>query len=152
MSRNAGRHDSRRFPRPPEKSAGIAPPLPPAPVQAEWIAELRLIHGFAASLLFFWRARIDPAVLGRFAAWSAPGLNKKLRQELAQADDLAEAASEVPYASPGILEAATRWYVGLRLPRTRLELWSGPPIRERHRHDDPHPVSDGQAGEDQACP
>jgi hypothetical protein len=103
--------------------------MPLAPVQAQRTAELRLAYGFATALLLHWRSRTDTAIVGRFAGWAAPGLSQSLRREVAEAVelDLTEGSTQA-LVSTAMLEAATRWYVGLRLPRTRLELWSGPPL------------------------
>lgn len=131
MSRNRGRHGSNRFPRPPERSAGVAPLLPLAPIQAERVAELRLAHAFAALLLFHWRGRVDPAI-GARVSWALPALSKAQRRELSEDIELYESEGGDDCTSPAMLEAATRWFVGLRLPGTRLELWSGPPVHE-HR-------------------
>lgn len=133
MSRNRGRQGSGRLPTAPERSAGIAPVLPLAPIQAERIAELQLIQGFATALLFLWSARTDPTIVTRFASWAAPSLPKEVRREASDTANLAEVEVLASSGSAVMLRVATRWYCSLQLPTTRQELWSGPPLLERRR-------------------
>ena len=114
------------------------PPLPPpsallTALQAERLSELLLANFLAASLTLFWHAQADPTFVGRFAGWVAPGLSKsacrQAREELDPVKDEARADAD----SAAILEAATRWYLDLRLPATRAELWNGRPIGNRQR-------------------
>jgi hypothetical protein len=123
-----------------QRSAGLAPALPLTPEQVERLTELRLLHGFAASLLFLWRAQSDPAVVVRFVGWATPGLPKAVREELRREVALVRAEGPPIWTCAAMLQAATHWYAGLRLPQTRMELWSGPPVCERRRL--PTPVDD----------
>jgi len=132
MGRNRGRHGSKRFPSAPEKSAGAPPLLPLAAVQAQRLRELQLASGFSVLVVAFWRLMVDPELISQVADSVAPALPKRSRRELAATARLAanEGGCEPPVA---MLCAATSWYARLRLPRTRLELWSGPPLCERQR-------------------
>jgi hypothetical protein len=118
MSQNKGHHGTMGSPNPLKCSTAIAPTLPQAPVQAEPVAELMLVHIFGISLLLFWRARIDSTIVRRFAGWVAPGLSKTARQQASEVFDPANDETQATADSPAMLEAATRWYVGLQLPRT----------------------------------
>jgi hypothetical protein len=65
-------------------------------------------------------------------AVGGPAVSKKDAAEMfGDAEDDDQDEDHLPTIA--MLLAATRWYVGLLMPRTRLELWSGPPVRERQR-------------------
>jgi hypothetical protein len=130
MKRSASRRGGVRLASPPEKPTPTAPPSLLTPLQGERLSELLLAHSFAVSFLFFWHARTDPVVVERFASWVAPGLSQIARRQAREQFNPAKGEDHDTADSPAILEAATRWYISLRLPATRSELWSGPPIDE----------------------
>jgi hypothetical protein len=116
----------------PERSTVLAPSDPLAKVQIERLTELTLANGVAVSVLFYWRASVDPAIISRAADWVSPGvIPKKARQEMAEGRVMARVERHAISAPTTMLQAATRWYTGLRLPRTSFELWSGPPLEDR---------------------
>lgn len=137
MSRTRGSRGTNRLPEVSRRSVVLAPTDPLATVQIERLTELILASGVAASLLFYWCASVDPTIVSSAAKFGSPTIPKKLRQELAEDGVIGGVERHAAVSTPtAIVRAATRWYTGLRLPRTTFELWSGPPLEDRQRRAD----------------
>lgn len=116
----------------PGNPGAAAPPLPLSSVQAQRLGELWLLHCFTGTLWLHWRTRLDAlGTLRMVAAVGGPAVSKKDAAEVLESNEEGDEDDGLP--TTAMLLAANRWYAGLRLPRTRLQLWSGPPVRERAR-------------------
>jgi hypothetical protein len=84
--------------------------------------ELWLINCFTATLWLHWRSRIDPVGTATMViAVGGRAISKKDAAKLFEGD---EDDAEPPIA---MLLAATRWVVGLDLPRSQSDFWSRSP-------------------------
>ncbi len=87
-----------------------------------------LLWHFSALLRLNWRFRADPLETLHFVAdlgW--PLMSKRARSDCAEmlSKALKDDDLEAP-ATTAMLEAATRWFCLLDLPRTTEGLWAGP--------------------------
>lgn len=110
---------------------GAPPPvLPISPAQAARVGELWLIHCFTGALLLHWRSRLDPVgTMAMAVAVGGPAISRKEAAEMFEEDEDDDGREP----TTAILLAATRWVVGLELPRSQSDLWSRPVISEGPR-------------------
>jgi hypothetical protein len=113
----------------PGNPGSAPPPLPMSPAQARRVGELWLINCFTATLWLHWRSRIDPVGTATMVvALGGPAISKK---DAAAMYEDAEDDGREPTIT--MLLAATRWVIGLDLPRSLSDLWSRPAISDSPR-------------------
>jgi hypothetical protein len=102
-------------------------PRPASPLKAARTGELYLLWHFAFALLLEWQFRDDSLATLKLMT-DVGGPAKSRRDRAAVVEALAAALSDDIHEPPptaAMLEAATRWFCALRLPRNEEELWAG---------------------------
>jgi hypothetical protein len=108
----------------PGNPGSAPPPLPMSPAQAQRVGKLWLINCFTATLWLHWRSRIDPVGTATMVvAVGGPAISKKEAAKIFE-DDAGDTADDGREPTIAMLLAATRWVVGLDLPRSQSDLWS----------------------------
>jgi hypothetical protein len=104
--------------------------------RAERSVELFLLWHLASSLLWDWRARVDPiGAMSEVVVVGAFVVSKADRAALAK--ELAEyVADPGPLPSTAMLDAVTRWFSRIRLPVDEDYLLGGSPLHLRFSADD----------------
>lgn len=110
----------------PANYRGTIPPVFLGEKQQERAAELALITGLGLELCVEWLAKLDPEAARR---WDQ--LKRSFVPSQVERDPFAALEGDDDRMEMAELLAATRWFCGLELPATRVELWSGPPLIDR---------------------
>jgi hypothetical protein len=115
-------------------------PAPPplrtlTPKQEERASETFLISSLVAMLHNEWRGRVDERVWVEIAEAWAPALPRTMIRALeSTVDDLTEEPDEHDRAAEfSLLMALTNRLLGLDLPKSNADIFSGPPIVSRRR-------------------
>jgi hypothetical protein len=115
---------------PPPQLAPDASRRPASLFRAARTRELYLVWHFGYALRLEWQFWIDPlATLRLLADVAAPAMSRRDRAAVAEAmtEVLADETHE-PRPTPAMLEAATRWFCGLRRPADEGNPWTLQPL------------------------
>jgi hypothetical protein len=123
---------SKTFSIPPNPGSN-PPPRLLSPFQRERSEEAWLVYCFMGTLLLHWRARVDAAGTLEMAVDIGGAAISRKEADVVLAEDHQAGDRPGDRSSTAILDAATRWLTGLRVPVSERDLLSGPPIRERDK-------------------